>query len=88
MADNYARCAARVAPGRDWARLVFSGGVALKTALLRRLICERLGQNHRLAASEEDTLLGLLVLSVAFSGRFSSVADAIAFAREHYQAPA
>jgi sugar (pentulose or hexulose) kinase len=87
MADNYARGAARLSPGRDWTRLVFSGGVALKTALLRRLICDRLGQAHRLAASEEDTLLGLLVLSLAFSGRFSSVADAIAFARKHYRTP-
>ncbi len=86
MADNYARCAARIAPDKDWTRLVFSGGVALKTGLLRRLICQRLGHAHRLAASEEDTLLGLLVLSLAFSGRFPSVADAIAFAREHYQA--
>jgi sugar (pentulose or hexulose) kinase len=85
MADNYARCAVRIAPDKDWTRLVFSGGVALKIALLRRLICERLGQAHRLAASEEDTLLGLLVLSLAFSGRFPSVGDAIAFAREHYQ---
>ena len=85
MADNYARCAARLSPGKDWTRLVFSGGVALKTALLRRLICHRLGQAHRLAASEEDTLLGLLVLSLAFSGRFSSVADAIAFARQQYR---
>jgi sugar (pentulose or hexulose) kinase len=88
MADNYARCAARLAPGKDWTRLVFSGGVALKTALLRRLICDRLGQVHRLAASEEDALLGLLVLSLAFRGRFPSVADAIAFVRQHYQAPA
>lgn len=86
MADNYARCAARVAPGQDWTRLVFSGGVALKTGLLRRLICQRLGQAHRLAASEEDTLLGLLVLSLAFTKRFPSVAEAIAFARKHYQA--
>lgn len=88
MADNYARCAARVAPGKDWTRLVFSGGVALKTDLLRRLICQRLGQAHRLAASGEDTLLGLLVLSLAFTGRFPSVAEAIAFARKHYHAPA
>lgn len=88
MADNYARCAARLAPGQDWTRLVFSGGVALKTALLRQLICERLGQPHRLAASEEDTLLGLLTLSLAFSGRLPSVAEAIAFVREHYQSPA
>jgi sugar (pentulose or hexulose) kinase len=84
MADNYAQCAARLSPGKDWTRLVFSGGVALKAALLCRLICDRLGQAHRLAASEEDTLLGLLVLSLAFSGRFPSVADAIAFARKHY----
>lgn len=88
MADNYARCAARVAPERDWTRLVFSGGVALKTALLRRLICDRLGQAHRLAASDEDTLLGLLVLARAFSGGSSSVADAIAYVREHYHTPA
>ena len=86
MADNYARCAVRLSPDKDWTRLVFSGGVALKTALLRRLICERLGQIHRLAASEEDTLLGLLVLSLAFSGRLPSVVEAIAFVRKHYQA--
>jgi len=85
MADNYARCATRLSPGRDWTRLVFSGGVALKTPLLRRLICDRLGQTHRLAASEEDTLLGLLALSRTFSGRSPSVVHAVAFAREHYQ---
>jgi sugar (pentulose or hexulose) kinase len=88
MADNYARCAARLSPGKVWTRLVFSGGVALKTALLRRLICDRLGHSHRLAASEEDTLLGLLVLALAFSGRSRSVADGIAFARKHYRASA
>ncbi len=77
MADNYARCAARICPAKDWSRLVFSGGVALKTALLRRLICDRLGQSHRLAASDEDTLLGLLVLALAFSARCQSVTEAI-----------
>ena len=86
MADNYARCAARIAPDKDWTRLVFSGGVALKTPLLRQLICQRLGQSCRLAASEEDTLLGLLVLALTFSGRFASVAEAIAFARKQYPA--
>ncbi len=85
MADNYARCAVRLSPHRDWSRLVYSGGVALKVELLRRLICDRLGAAHRLAASEEDTLLGLLVLSLAFSGRLATVADAIAFARRNYQ---
>jgi ribulose kinase len=64
---------------------VFSGGVALKTPLLRQLICERLGQQHRLAPSEEDTLLGLLVLGLAFSGRAKSVAGAMSFVRQSYK---
>jgi sugar (pentulose or hexulose) kinase len=84
MADNYAACAAGICPERDWSRLVFSGGVALKIAQLRQGICERLGQSHRLAASEEDTLLGLLVLGLAFSGRHPTEADAIAHARQSH----
>jgi sugar (pentulose or hexulose) kinase len=88
MANNYARWALQLAPARDWRRLVFSGGVALKTPLLRRLICDRLGHEYRLAASEEDTLLGLLVLSLAFSRRHPSVEDAMAFVRRNYRPPA
>jgi hypothetical protein len=64
---------------------VFSGGVALKTELLRRRVQERLGGTHRLAPTDEDTLLGLLVLSLAFSGRSASVRDAIGSARDHFQ---
>jgi sugar (pentulose or hexulose) kinase len=85
MADNYAKCALRIAPRRDWTRLVFSGGVALRIALLRQLVCDRLGHAHRLAASEEDTLLGLLVLTLHFSGAQPTVADAIAFVRERFR---
>ena len=85
MADNYARCARRICPAGDWQRLVFSGGVALKTPLLRQLICERLGQEHRLAPSEEDTLLGLLVLGLAFSGRANSVAAAMSIVKQDYK---
>ena len=83
MADNYATCADRIAPRRDWSRLVFSGGVALKNQVLRQLVCERLGRDHRLAPSEEDTLFGLLVLSLAFTGRTASVREAIAHVREN-----
>jgi sugar (pentulose or hexulose) kinase len=78
MADNYAACARRVCPAGDWRRLLFSGGVALKTPLLRRLICERLGPEHRLAPTDEDTLLGLLALALACSGRAESVLGAMA----------
>jgi sugar (pentulose or hexulose) kinase len=84
MADNYERCALRIAPARDWTRLVFSGGVALKMPLLRRLIVERLGPAQRLAASEEDTLLGLLVLALHCAGAQQSVMDAIAFVRARW----
>ncbi len=86
MADNYAHCALRIAPGRDWTRLVFSGGVALRIALLRQLVCERLGSVHRLAASAEDTLLGLLVLALHYRGAQPTVAAAIAHVRERYRA--
>jgi sugar (pentulose or hexulose) kinase len=85
MADNYARCARRICPSGDWRRLVFSGGVALKTPLLRQLICERLGQEHRLAPSEEDTLLGLLVLGHAFSGGSKSVSAAMSMLKKDHK---
>ncbi len=77
MADNYAKAAARLAPQHGWERLVFSGGVARKTAALRHLICGHLGSAHRFAPSEEDTLFGLLVLASAFTGRTASVHAAI-----------
>ncbi len=38
MADSYARCALRIAPAKDWTRLVFSGGGALRTVLLGQLV--------------------------------------------------
>lgn len=85
MADNYALCAQRVSPKRDWQRLVFSGGVALKVDLLRQLICERLGTAHRVVASEEDTLLGLLALALAFKSRTRSVAEAMDLLRKNYK---
>jgi hypothetical protein len=82
MSDNYANCACRVAPDRDWSRLVFSGGVALKIPRLREVICQRLGSAHRLAASGEDTLLGLLTCALAFSGRTASVAEGMALVKK------
>ena len=34
MAGNYAICADRLSPGRDWQRIVFSGGLAKRFARL------------------------------------------------------
>jgi xylulokinase len=85
MADNYAHAAARVSAKENWQRIVFSGGVALKVALLRRLICQRLGAAHRIVASEEDTMLGLLALALAFTKRTPTVYEAMNFLRLNYQ---
>lgn len=85
MAENYAHCARRISPIGDWRKIVFSGGVALKIKILRELICKRLGKEYRLVSCEEDTLLGLLVLSLAFCHPRISVTEAMALTKEHYQ---
>lgn len=61
MAANYAHCAELLSPGRDWHRLVFSGGLALGFPRLRGEILAKLNvHSHRLCDTEEDTLAGLL----------------------------
>jgi hypothetical protein len=65
MAANYARCTSILSPGRDWSRVVFSGGIAQGFARLRQEILNKLGDPlHRLCTTEEDTLAGLLVLAM------------------------
>lgn len=69
MAANYASCAERLRPGKDWRRIVFSGGLAQKFGLLRRLVSERLPGPSRLCESTEDTLQGLMRLAIATGPR-------------------
>lgn len=76
MADNYYAFARRLSPVWDWKRIVFSGGLAQKNDLLRRLILERFQTASRFSPSSEDALLGLLVLALAFTGRKPSIAEA------------
>jgi sugar (pentulose or hexulose) kinase len=82
MADNYAACAARLAPvgpapGRDWRRVVFSGGLAHRFPTLRQAVLKALGApDHRVCTSAEDTLTGLLALALAAGGRAGSVPEA------------
>ena len=78
MADNYHTCARRLAPAQDWARLVYSGGLAHHLPLLRQLIAERLPGPTRLSPVTEDTLAGLLALTMVLSGATASVAAAAA----------
>lgn len=76
MADNYATCAARLSPERNWDRIVFSGGLAQKLPLLRQFILEKLPGESRLCSSAEDTLLGLLVITQVISGRAKDLREA------------
>ncbi|MBC7853658.1 MAG: hypothetical protein IAF94_09500, partial [Pirellulaceae bacterium] len=76
MAENYATCAAPLSPENNWDRIVFSGGLAQKLPLLRQFILEKLPGESRLCSSAEDTLLGLLVISLVISGRAKNLQDA------------
>jgi sugar (pentulose or hexulose) kinase len=73
MADSFYECAAQLWPEKSWKNLLFSGGVAHKLELLRRIIQQRFETPYRLAPFEEDTLRGLLILASVFSGRAKSI---------------
>ena len=85
MADNYYTCALRISPEKAWRNLVFSGGLAQKLPLLRKLIQERFGVDYRICPASEDTMLGLLALALAFTGRAASVEQATAELLQAYR---
>jgi len=84
MAQNYYDCALRIWPDRSWRNLVFSGGLARKTPLLRNIIERRFQTGSRLCPLEEDTLLGLVVLARVFSRRAASVEQSMDDLRRHF----
>lgn len=75
LAENYAACADRLSPARDWRRLVFSGGLAQRFPRLRADIHDRIGRAvpARLCESSEDALLGLLALARFCAGRQKTI---------------
>ena len=68
MAGNYLSAARTVAP-EGWSKLVFSGGLAMKSRILREEITDRFGCPHRLSDQPEDALAGLLVMAKSIQGR-------------------
>jgi sugar (pentulose or hexulose) kinase len=84
MAHNYYDCALRIWPDRSWKNIVFSGGLARKLKLLRKIIEERFETTSRLCPLEEDTMLGLMVLARVFSGRAGSVQQSMDEFGRHY----
>ena len=87
MADNYEECARRLSPEKRWRRIVFSGGVAQKFEILRRLICDRLQTQSRLSPTSEDTMLGLLAMALFFTGRQPSMEQTLKFIAQNFRAP-
>lgn len=75
MACNYASCATKLSPDHAWQQIVFSGGIAQKLPMLRQLILEKLPCGMRLCSSAEDTLQGLLEVSLVISGRAENLQD-------------
>jgi hypothetical protein len=73
MADSFYDCAVGLDPEESWKRLLFSGGLAVKLEVLRRIIQEQFGVAYRLPPHVEDTLFGLLILASVFSGRAKSI---------------
>jgi sugar (pentulose or hexulose) kinase len=84
MADYYEQFATRLSPAREWGEIVFSGGIAQRSDLLRRLICRRLGDQYRLTSSTEDAMLGLMVLARVISRRNPSVREASQDVAQHF----
>lgn len=69
MARNYEACVRRLDPARSAGRLVFTGGVAQRMPIVRDLTAEALRMPYRLSPHSEDTLMGLMILAQAFTGR-------------------
>jgi sugar (pentulose or hexulose) kinase len=84
MAGNYHANALRLSPDRTWRNLVFSGGLVQKFPILRELICARFGLASRMCPTSEDTMLGLMALALAFTGRTASVGEATDALLESY----
>jgi sugar (pentulose or hexulose) kinase len=76
MADNYARCALSLSPARAWQRIVFSGGLALQSSVLRGEILARVHGPSRLAEGGEDALVGLLAVALKSAGYAATTAEA------------
>ena len=73
MARNYEACIRRLDPAAGVERLVFTGGVAQRLAIVRDLTAQALRLTYRLSPHAEDTLYGLMVLAQSFTGRRKTI---------------
>lgn len=76
MAQNYEQCALSLSLARAWQRIVFSGGLALQSPLLREEILSRFNCPSRLAEGGEDALVGLLAVAMQAAGHATNITEA------------
>ncbi len=76
MAENYHACAMQIWPEQSWQKIVLSGGLAHKIQPLRQEIEHRFGTEAELCPITEDTLSGLLMMAMSFSGNVTSMEQA------------
>ena len=60
--------AAEAIGARDLSRIAFSGGLAFRSDLMRRLITDRLGLPSRVVRKDADALAGLAVVAMTIEG--------------------
>ncbi|MDG1897954.1 MAG: FGGY family carbohydrate kinase [Fuerstiella sp.] len=73
MAAYYEQLTGQLTPAKDWSKLVFSGGIAQQSSLLRELVAERLQSEYRTATSSQDALYGMMVLGRVIASLSESV---------------
>ena len=84
MVCNYYSSAMRLAPFGTYRRLVFSGGLINKSKLLQDMLQQRFQLPYRLSPHNEDTLMGLMALSLYYSKRVKCITDAVKIMREKF----
>ncbi len=77
LAGSYHAAAQKLGKPASWKRLVFSGGLIVKSRLLQQTVRKRFGLEARVSPTGEDTLFGLLLISCVLSGRSRDLAQAI-----------
>ncbi|MBL8227980.1 MAG: hypothetical protein JNL98_05865 [Bryobacterales bacterium] len=80
MASNYHQAAAWLGQ-KHFAGIVFSGGLVQKSAVLRDCIVRKFAIPWRSSPTEEDCMLGLLLLGTVATGEYRTLYDATASAR-------
>ncbi len=77
MAENYWSAANRIWSDHSWRRVILTGGLANKLPALRKAIQKRFQGEILLSQSTEETMCGLLLLAMNFSGQSSTLRDAM-----------